>query len=75
MFGDLLHGAWLTVFAIYLCFSKRAPGTLAESMGSLRYIFLLMGIFSTYCGLIYNDFTSLGTAIFGKSCYNTVSKI
>jgi len=35
----------------------------------LRYLFLLMGIFATYCGLIYNDFFSLKLDLFG-SCYN-----
>lgn len=29
-----------------------------------------MGFFSTYCGLIYNDFTSIPAYIFGNSCYN-----
>jgi len=30
---------------------------------------LLMGIFATFCGFIYNEFTSLGTMTFGESCY------
>lgn len=28
-----------------------------------------MGIFATFCGFIYNEFTSLGTMTFGKTCY------
>lgn len=29
----------------------------------------LMGIFALFCGLIYNDFTSMTTMIFGESCW------
>jgi len=61
MFGDLMHGSILTMFGVYLCFSKREPGTLGESLGPARYLFLLMGIFATYCGAIYNDYASMGT--------------
>ena len=70
MFGDIMHGFLLTVFASYLCWSKREPGTFAAMLGPVRYMFLLMGLFSFYCGLIYNDFGSLGTQIFGKSCWS-----
>lgn len=71
MFGDLLHGSLLTAFGIYLCFSKREPGTLAATFASARYILLLMGLFSTFNGAIYNDYTSMGTEMFGPSCYTT----
>lgn len=39
----------------------------------LRYLFLLMGIFSTYCGFIYNDMTSIPLTILGDTCYDTVN--
>lgn len=70
MFGDIMHGFLLTVFASYLCWSKREPGSNGAIFGPMRYMFLLMGLFSFYCGLIYNDFGSLGTQIFGKSCWS-----
>ncbi len=38
-------------------------------LGQARYLFLLMGFFSTYCGFIYNDFTSIPLKLFGDSCY------
>lgn len=36
----------------------------------MRYFLLLMGIFSTFCGLIYNDFLSIPLNLWGGSCYN-----
>lgn len=34
-----------------------------------RYFIVLMGIFSVYCGFIYNDFAALRIAVF-DSCYD-----
>lgn len=64
-----MHGSLLLAFAIYLCWSRQKEGTLGATFAPVRYIFLLMGVFSTFCGLIYNDFSSLGTNIMGESCY------
>lgn len=36
----------------------------------MRYLLLLMGFFSIFCGVIYNDFTSVPLQLFGQSCYN-----
>ena len=38
-------------------------------IGQIRYLLLLMGFFSTYCGFIYNDMTSIPLKVFGDSCY------
>lgn len=70
MFGDVMHGAMLFIFASVLCFSNREPGTAFGELGKVRYLLLLMGFFSFFCGLIYNDFTSIPLKIFGDSCYN-----
>lgn len=68
-----MHGTLLFMFASYVCFSKREPGTLAgEWIVSMpRYLFLLMGVFSMFCGLVYNDLSSMTTQLTGKSCYKT----
>ena len=34
-----------------------------------RYFVVLMGIFSIYCGFIYNDFAAIRIALF-DSCYD-----
>lgn len=67
MFGDIGHGAIITVAAIYMIMRERqlAKQDLGEIMGQFffgRYIILLMGLFSMYTGLMYND-------IFSKSLH------
>ena len=37
-------------------------------VSNYRYLFLMMGIFAFFSGIIYNDFLSLPWNIFG-SCY------
>ena len=73
MFGDLMHGSILTAFGIFLCFSKREPGTVGGTFGAVRYLFLMMGFFAFFSGAIYNDYTSMGTEMFGKGCYTTTA--
>ena len=68
MFGDIMHGAILFAFSIYLCWAKRKEGSLAKLLEDVRYLFLLMGFFSFFCGFIYNDYTSMTTQLFG-TCY------
>jgi V-type H+-transporting ATPase subunit a len=69
MFGDVMHGAILFIFASYLCFCHKEPGSAMEAFGKIKYLLLLMGLFSTFCGFIYNDFTSIPMKLFGESCY------
>ena len=35
----------------------------------IRYLLLLMGVFATFCGLMYNDFASV-PLFFTTSCYD-----
>eukprot|EP00731_Ephydatia_muelleri_P033231 Em0026g51a len=71
MFGDAGHGLLMTLFAFtLLIFQKRLKGVKNEMFSMLfsgRYLLLLMGIFSIYTGLIYNDVFSKPLNIFGSS--------
>jgi V-type H+-transporting ATPase subunit a len=53
MFGDIGHGGVLLALGIWLNITpslrKRIP-----DIYSIRFLILLMGIFSFYCGWIYN---------------------
>ncbi|KAH7928179.1 V0/A0 complex, 116-kDa subunit of ATPase [Leucogyrophana mollusca] len=67
MFGDIGHGCIIFLAALYMIFNERqwAKADLGEIMGQFfygRYIILLMGLFSMYTGLMYND-------IFSKSLH------
>ena len=67
MFGDIGHGGVLLGFAIWLTNSAKAKKIVPE-VYPLRYLFLLMGIFSFYSGWIYNEFFSIPLNVFG-TCY------
>lgn len=67
MFGDMGHATFLTLFATWIVYNEQSLGSrkLNEIFAMCfkgRYMLLLMGIFSIYCGAIYNDVFSLGTA-------------
>ncbi|EKM83139.1 hypothetical protein AGABI1DRAFT_111634 [Agaricus bisporus var. burnettii JB137-S8] len=67
MFGDIGHGLIILSAAIYMILNERrlARSDLGEINGQFffgRYIILLMGLFSIYTGLMYND-------IFSKSLH------
>jgi V-type H+-transporting ATPase subunit a len=72
MFGDIGHGAFLAFIGLVLvlgndCLLRWSPA-MAPAL-ALRYLVLLMGLFATFCGLIYNDFMAIPIWGFGGSCY------
>lgn len=67
MFGDIGHGLLLIATSLFIMF---VVGKNNNMLYSARYLILLMGIFSTFCGFIYNDFFSVPLILF-DSCYSS----
>jgi V-type H+-transporting ATPase subunit a len=69
MFGDIGHGAVLMAVGLILVLLDgplRKAGM--DGLLKMRYLILLMGVFATFCGFIYNDFISIPLFMF-DSCY------
>ena len=69
MFGDVFAGSLLLMAGLYACCAPRSPGSMAATLAPGRHFLLLMGMFSVFCGVIYNDFTSVSMYLFGDSCW------
>ena len=78
MFGDIGHGIILFSFGIYICLKyenlNNNSNSIIKEILPFRYIILLMGFFSLFCGLLYNDFMGIPLSIF-NSCYINKNKI
>uniref|UniRef100_A0A8C6UWN1 V-type proton ATPase subunit a n=1 Tax=Neogobius melanostomus TaxID=47308 RepID=A0A8C6UWN1_9GOBI len=72
MFGDLGHGVIMALFAFWMVFyenDRKLKNTRNEIWNTFfegRYMILMMGLFSVYTGLIYNDCFSKSLNIFGS---------
>ncbi|XP_076250753.1 V-type ATPase subunit a family protein Vha100-1 isoform X3 [Rhynchophorus ferrugineus] len=73
MFGDLGHGSLMTIFAAWMVLkekplaAKKSDNEIWNIFFGGRYIILLMGLFSMYTGLIYNDVFGKSLNVFGTS--------
>ncbi|XP_061160573.1 V-type proton ATPase 116 kDa subunit a 1-like isoform X2 [Syngnathus typhle] len=72
MFGDMGHGLLMTCAALYLVIresrllAQKSDNEMFNMVFAGRYIILLMGIFSVYTGVIYNDCFSKSLNMFGS---------
>jgi V-type H+-transporting ATPase subunit a len=70
MFGDMGHGSVLfSIASILVLFANKIRSPKTQGLLSARYLLLLMGMMSTFAGLIYNEYFAIPTNIFG-SCYD-----
>lgn len=73
MFGDIGHGILMALFAFYMVRNEKRYNAIGKKMGEMmetcyngRYLILLMGIFSIYTGVIYNEFFAVPIDVFGS---------
>ncbi|XP_065156759.1 V-type proton ATPase 116 kDa subunit a1 isoform X4 [Atheta coriaria] len=72
MFGDFGHGALMAMFGGWMILkekplaAKKVDSEIWNIFFGGRYIIFLMGVFSMYTGLIYNDVFSKSMNIFGS---------
>lgn len=72
MFGDIAHGLVLLTLSIYICYKKDfliKTGSLFASAVPYRYLLLLMSIFSSFAGFLYNDFGAVPLNL-ASSCFD-----
>jgi V-type H+-transporting ATPase subunit a len=70
MFGDVGHGMCLFLAGLWLYNNEKSlkQTSMGKNMFKARYLLMMLGFFSVYCGLIYNDFIALKMVTF-SSCY------
>jgi hypothetical protein len=77
MFGDLGHGFLMFFFAAFLCLYEKRLANINNEIFNMvfagRYCILLMGVFSIYTGLLYNEFFSMPMTFFGPSHFHCAS--
>ncbi|KAF8819018.1 putative vacuolar proton translocating ATPase subunit [Cardiosporidium cionae] len=65
MFGDLGHGLIVFIMGLFLLFQREnSLSPMLRDARNVRYMITLMGFFSMFAGLLYNEFFGLGLNFF-----------
>jgi len=72
MFGDVGHAIMMCMFAGYMIYkekelSAKKLNEMVDMAFQGRYLLMLMGLFSIYTGLLYNEFFSMPLDLFGTN--------
>merc|ERR1711988_1249454 len=73
MFGDIVHGALMTLFGLVMILKEDKINAIPERneifeyMFSGRYTLFMMGLCATYMGFIYNEALSLSMDLWGSA--------
>ena len=80
MFGDFGHGIIMFMAALFFILKEkqleaaRIKDEIFQTFFGGRYVIVLMGLFSIYTGIIYNDCFSKSFNLFGSSFLNPYPK-
>jgi len=64
MYGDVGHGAMLFLAGLAMCYYSDQLKFGMPDLYMARFMLTQMGFFAIFCGLIYNDFFSIGLPFF-----------
>ena len=71
MFGDYGHGSLILLLGtILVLFNNKLKNTSFKAVAPFRYFIWMMGFYSCFIGLLYNEFFSIPYDWFG-TCYDT----
>lgn len=69
MFGDIGHGFLFLLFGAFLVLANDyLAKTALKTLLPYRYMLMMMGLFATFCGCIYNDMMSIPVELL-PTCY------
>lgn len=75
MFGDYGHGSLILFVGTCLVLGgNRMKGGAMDGAAKLRYLFFMMGMFSCFTGLLYNEWFAIPNDWFG-SCFATSERV
>jgi V-type H+-transporting ATPase subunit a len=71
MFGDILHGSFLLIFALLCIRYEKSLANVTNEMFTIpfggRYLLVIMSVSAIYMGFIYNEVASVPLDLFGSA--------